>query len=37
MCDFTKGIKFCSCEPETIKFREKEFYKKSGDQLIPFC
>ncbi|MPT36503.1 MAG: hypothetical protein E2604_15790 [Flavobacterium sp.] len=37
MCDFTKGIKFCSCEPETIKFREKEFYKKSGDQLIPVC
>lgn len=35
MCDFTKGIKLCSCEPETIKFREQEFYKKSGDQLIP--
>ncbi|WP_300486006.1 hypothetical protein [Flavobacterium sp.] len=35
MCDFTKGIKLCSCESGTIKFREKEVYKKSGDQLIP--
>ncbi|UUC45969.1 hypothetical protein [Flavobacterium cerinum] len=35
MCDFTKGFKLCSCEPEKIKFREKEVYKKSDGQLIP--
>lgn len=36
MCDFTKGFKLCSCEPEKIKFRETEVYKKIGDQLIPY-
>ncbi|WP_298115105.1 hypothetical protein [Flavobacterium sp.] len=34
MCDFTKGIKLCSCENETIKFREQEFYKMLEGELV---
>jgi hypothetical protein len=37
MCDFTKGIKFCSCEPETIKFREKDFHKNLVIKLFRFA
>lgn len=34
MCDFTKGIKLCSCENGTIKFREQEFYKMVKNELV---
>jgi hypothetical protein len=34
MCDFTKGIKLCSCENETIKFREQEFYKMVKNEYV---
>ena len=34
MCDFTKGIKLCSCENETIKFREQEFYKMVKNEHV---
>lgn len=28
MCDFTKGIKMCSCDNTKIKFRQQEFYRE---------
>lgn len=34
MCNFSNGFKLCSCANETIKFREQEFYKKVGDELV---
>ncbi|GGB77560.1 hypothetical protein GCM10007424_17030 [Flavobacterium suaedae] len=34
MCDFSKGIRLCTCESETIKFREKEYYRKVKGELI---
>lgn len=34
MCDFTKGIKLCTCEKESILFREEEFYKEVKGEFI---
>lgn len=34
MCDFSKGLKLCSCGNEKIKFRKQEYYRKVNDQLV---
>jgi hypothetical protein len=34
MCDFTKGIKLCSCGSQKIKFREQEHNHNVNDKLI---
>lgn len=34
MCDFTNGIKFCTCEKNEIKFRYGESYKKVKGELV---
>lgn len=34
MCDFTKGIKLCTCNSDSIKFRKPELYKKVKGKLI---
>lgn len=34
MCDFASGIKLCSCDNETIKFREPELYRKVKGELV---
>lgn len=34
MCDFTKGIKLCSCDSKTIKFRQQEYYRERRGTLV---
>jgi hypothetical protein len=34
MCDFTNGIKLCSCNGDIIKFRVREFYHKIKGELF---
>ena len=34
MCDFTKGIKLCTCEGDKIEFRHQEFYRKVKGELV---
>lgn len=34
MCDFTNGIKLCTCDSESIKFREPQVFIKKKGKLI---
>lgn len=34
MCDFTKGVKFCTCKKNEINFRYAEYYKKVNGELV---
>lgn len=34
MCDYSDGIKFCSCDNEKIKFREPKVFTKKNGKLI---
>ncbi|MFL9833093.1 hypothetical protein [Chryseobacterium terrae] len=34
MCDFTKGIRLCTCDGEKIKYRKPDNYKKVRGQLV---
>lgn len=34
MCDFTKGIRLCTCVEEKIKYRKSDTYRKIRGQLV---
>jgi hypothetical protein len=34
MCDFSNGMKFCTCTEGEIKYREREFYRKVKGELV---
>jgi len=36
MCDFEKGFKLCTCNPEGIKFRDSKTFIKKDGKLIEY-
>lgn len=35
MCNFNKGIKFCTCDIDTLKLRNQQLYRKVKGELVP--